>query len=364
MVDFLLHGIDPEYDIYDKSLVNGPESYRSTLRVIRDTVSKGTYLLSSSGPTYYNIGLVDGVRAARDFGEGRPVQKYGGFYPANYPSNNFELIMEVTRDYAITRPNNRMYINDAFNMISIQKPISKNEARVICTLFGLSGNPVMMGDDIATISDERLLMIKKVLPTYKNSMKPCNLFEKTFPDAPDVFRLDIEKSWGRYTIFAIFNFTTEPCCKTLETRDIADSESEYYVFDFWNEHIVGKIKGKVPVYVPPHDVKVLRFSEVMEHPWVVGSDMHLTQGGVDINHLRWDNDALMLKGVCNRPEGEEGSLFISIPNGYEPIDFRELYIIREEEQDLNIKGDRLLVGMKTLDFEVSTQDFSIYFRKH
>ncbi|MDX1359477.1 MAG: hypothetical protein R3232_11655, partial [Clostridia bacterium] len=364
MVDFLLHGIDPEYDLYDKTMVNGPESYRSSMKVIREAVAEGTYLLSSSGPTYYNIGLVDGVRAARDFGEGRPVMRYAGWYPANYLVNDFDLIKEVVRDFAITHPNDRkLYINDAFNMITVGKPVPKNEARVVSSLFGLSGNPVMMGDDIPSISEERLSMIKKTLPLHEFDMIPCDLFESTFPDTPHTFRVDVKKSFDEYTVMAVFNFSDEPMTKTLDISELTVEKGEYLVFDFWNEHCLGIAGGSFEIHIPPRDVKVMRITKVRPHPWVIGSDMHLLQGGVELKHLRWDKKDKTLKGVLGRPKGETGRIFIHIPGGFEPVDFRELYIIRDEHQDINPDGDKLFVGMKSLYFDVATADFSISFKQ-
>lgn len=363
MVDFLLHGIDPEYDLYDKSVVNGPESYRKSMEVIRETVTDDTYLLASSGPTLYNIGLVDGVRAARDFGEGRPVTKYCGYYPANYLTNNFDLIKEVTRDYAITHPNNRkLYVNDSFNMVTVGKPVAKNEARIICSLFGLSGNPVMMGDDIPSISDERLSMIKKILPLHEGTMLPCDLYESCWPDAPHIYRLNISKHYDEYTVMALFNFNNEPMNTTLDTRELFNDDSEYVIFDFWNEHCLGRASGEVKINVPSRDVRVLRFTKAHSHPWVIGSDMHISQGDVELMHLRWDPDEMTLKGTCSRPEGETGRLFIHIPYGWEPVDFRELFIIREETLDIGPQG-KMLIGMKSLYFDVETTDFHITFTK-
>jgi hypothetical protein len=362
MVDFLLHGIDPEYDLHDKSVVNGPESYRMTMELIRESVTEDTYLLSSSGPTLYNIGLVDGVRAARDFGEGRPVTKYCGYYPANYLTNNFELIKEVTRDYAITHPNNRrLYVNDAFNMITIGKPVAKNEARIVCTLFGLSGNPVMMGDDIPSVSEERLSMIKKILPLHEGTMIPCDLYESCWPDTPHVFRLDVKKHYAEFTIMALFNFNDDPMTTTLDTSELFKDNSEYIVFDFWNEHCLGSALGSVEIHISPRDAKILRFTKKPDHPWVIGSDMHISQGDVELMHLRWDPDEMTLKGTCTRPEGETGRLFIYIPDGFEPVDFRELFIIREETLDIGPEG-KMVIGMKSLFFDVETADFNIEFR--
>ena len=42
------------------------------------------------------------------------------------------------------------------NMLTVDKPIPLNEAIISTPLFGISGGPLMMGDDIDTISEERL----------------------------------------------------------------------------------------------------------------------------------------------------------------------------------------------------------------
>lgn len=382
MVDFLVHGIDRDYDLFDKSVINGPESLRTSMKVIRETADENTYLLSSSGPTYYNIGVCDGVRAGLDFGEGRPFLKYYNFYPANYLSNNFKLIEKVMRDYALTYFNHKkLYVNDCFNMLSIGQPISKNEARVVCSMFGLAANPLMLGDDLPSLKDERLQMIKKLLPLHEGSWIPCDLFETTYPDTPCVFTLVIEKHYDSYVIISVFNYGIEPLAKTINLYEFFGDE-ECFVYDFWDEHCLGKTNGSFMCHVPPRDVKVLRISKARMHPWVIGSDMHITQGDAELSHLRWNPKNLTLKGVCKRPRGERGSLFINIPKGYEPVDFRELFLVQEVEQDLHIidslvvekddimnekissgkETEKLIIGLKKLYFDVETTDFNIAFR--
>ena len=43
------------------------------MSVIRKAAGDDTYLLSSTGPTFQNVGLVDAARMGSDYGEGRPL---------------------------------------------------------------------------------------------------------------------------------------------------------------------------------------------------------------------------------------------------------------------------------------------------
>jgi hypothetical protein len=193
-------------------------------------------------------------------------------------------------------------------------------------------------------------------------MIPCDLYESCWPDTPHIFKLDVKKHYDKFIIMGLFNFNNEPLMIPVDTKELFGGEAEYTVFDFWNEHCIGRASEKFDIHVPPRDVRVIRLTKTRSHPWVIGSDMHISQGDVELMHLRWDSDEMTLKGTCSRPEGETGRLFIHIPEGYEPVDFRELFIIREETLDIG-PNEKMVVGMKSLYFDVETTDFSIEFSK-
>ncbi|MFP4385168.1 MAG: alpha-galactosidase [Spirochaetia bacterium] len=389
MIDFLDHGINREYDFYDKSLIPGPEAYRKAMRTIRDAAGPDIYLLSSSGPTYYNIGLVDGARSALDFGEGRPFLKLYSFYPAGYLANNWDLIKKVARDWACTYFTGRkLYQNDAFNVLSLGKQISLNEARFVASLFGLSGNPLILGDDIFTLAEERLNLVKKCLPQYKGNLRPLDLWESVFPDVPHVYGMSVETDWDSWYVLGVFNPDNSPRHENIEFERLGlGAGKQFTVFDFWNDHCLGSASGEFTAVVPPRDVKVFRITEVREHPWIVGSDMHLSQGGVEMAHLKWDQDISALKGICTRPKGEQGNLYLRLPPGWAPADFTDLYTVQEVTQDLDhkhfresvLKGDylvrektepseegqpeKMIIALLRIEFPQETVDFTVRFNQ-
>lgn len=143
----------------------------------------------------------------------------------------------------------------------------------------------------------------------------------------------------------------------LSFRDLGlEVDVPYTVFDFWSEKYVGEMTGRVKVEVPAYSIKVLRISRAMPHPWLLSTDMHITQGGVEIERLEWHADKGYLKGVCTRPVGETGNLYLRLPPGWKPVSYDGLNVAK-------IRADNIVIAMKRLAFNVETVTWRIDFER-
>lgn len=70
--------------------------------------------------------------------------------------------------------------------------------------------------------------------------------------------------------------------------------------------------------LPSTDARVLRLVEKQTRPFVLSTDMHLTQGGVELPEVRWDEKSLTLSGVATRAPGMRGKVLVYVPAGYAP----------------------------------------------
>ena len=161
----------------DRSLIRGPQAWREGLRVIREAAGPDTYLLASSGPTLPTIGLMDAVRAGNDYGEGRALDGPGkGFYPGTFvidkPDHwtSHSLALKALAGYFFT--DRKLFLADTGNVLTVDQPMPVNEAQFRATFFGINGSPMMLGDDIDRIGDERLAMIRRVLPRLPGAPGP------------------------------------------------------------------------------------------------------------------------------------------------------------------------------------------------
>ncbi|MEO7143772.1 MAG: hypothetical protein ABI165_09760 [Bryobacteraceae bacterium] len=341
MIDFLnaiagsAYGQFPNDGYYDRSVIRGPQAWREGLRTIREAAGPDTYLLASSGPTLPAIGLVDGVRAGNDYGEGRALDGPGkGLYPGTFVIDKpdfwtaHSLALKAMAGYFFTA--GKLFLADSGNVLTVDQPMPVADAQIRATIFGINGSPLMLGDDIDRIGEERLAIIRRVLPRLPGCARPVDLFDAAEPDYAKIFDLTVRRDWDQWDLLAVFNLGQRNMEKKVAFERLGlDPHAAYAVWDFWNERFQGVVEGSVDIEVPPESVKLLRISRGRNHPWLVSTDMHVRQGAAEILDCRWDaaSEALTIRGT--RPAGEHGSLFVRAPAGWAVAEPKGLWIAKD-----------------------------------
>jgi predicted GH43/DUF377 family glycosyl hydrolase len=90
----------------------------------------------------------------------------------------------------------------------------------------------------------------------------------------------------------------------------------YFVYEFWSQKVLGHLRDGITLALPPHTSKLLSIRPVPHNPWVVATDLHVSQGGVELREVKWDTSTSTLSGVAQRP-GEKGNLVIYLPHEFE-----------------------------------------------
>jgi glycosyl hydrolase family 31 len=318
---------------YDAKITS-TEAYSKFMSVIREAAGPDFYLLASSGPTIHNTGHVDAVRTGCDFGEGRPRHKNAYFYPATFAINSMSFSMGAQRALANQAGNyythQRLYQNDSGNVLSVDKPISLEHARINATIHAMSGSSTMLGDDIRRIDESRLDLIKKTLPRATEVAFPVDLFEIGSEANPHVFMRKIVKKWGDWSVVAFYNFTEKSVTyeQSLSSLEL-DTKKQYLAWEFWNDEYLGNFSETLNISVPSYSVRVVRLTKACKHPVVLGTDMHLLMGEMDIEDVCWDADSLILSGYSTRPDGERGNIFVHAPSGFMVKNFDDCYVSRD-----------------------------------
>jgi len=63
---------------------------------------------------------------------------------------------------------------------------------------------------------------------------------------------------------------------------------DYLLFDFWHQKFLGKVSGEYSVELPPHACQVIAVRPDKGRPQLIGTDRHITMGGVSISNEVWD----------------------------------------------------------------------------
>jgi hypothetical protein len=336
------------------------EAASDILKVIRETATDDTHLQTAVASTPAFSGLINAARVGRDFGEGRPLQgaPLSDWRNATYVlhdyhyANTHYLVQNAAASYFTHR---KLYIND-LNVLTIDKPVPLEHARIAATVFGLCGTPLMLGDDFRRIHPDRLRMVKMCLPRTIGMPVPLDLFDHVSPDDYSRYlKLSVNTEWDSYTLVAVFNEDDTTYMAELDFERIGlDPDQAHQIYEFWTEEYCGTYKEKFDYIVPPHSCRLFRLSEARNHPWLLSSDMHIQQGAVEVEDLRWDPEMMCLSGRITRPIDEKGNLYLIMPRKMRVINDKGLWLMKDLV-DMNV------IIRKEISFESDHEEFELFF---
>ncbi|NCQ32815.1 MAG: hypothetical protein GW802_36325, partial [Armatimonadetes bacterium] len=129
----------------------------------------------------------------------------------------------------------------------------------------------------------------------------------------------------------------------------------YVVWDFFGERLLGEVTPggelelAVRVPAPAMSARLLQIAPKETRPFVLSTDMHLTQGGVELPEVKWEDDTLTLRGTARRAPGITGKVLIYVPPGFAPAAAGAAYSAP--------------VLSVPLAFETEQQQWSVQFRR-
>lgn len=358
MLDFLRGGAGGLYgefdynDYADKTRIPGPEVFRLLLQAVREGAGDDTYMLTSTGPSLLCTGYVDGFRTGPDIGEGREVRPGYTSYPATYHIHHRDILRSACRNFAsVYHTNGRLGHADSFNVISVDKPIPLSEAQTSLSLAALFASPMMLGDCTGALSEDRLRLLKKALPQNDplETAIPVDLFERVHPDCPRIYHLPVQRSWGSYGVLGLLNINDSPQTYHVDLQTLGYN-GPCAVYDFWDERFLGIMEGDCHFDVPADSTKVLRITPWENKPTVIGTDMHVLQGAVEIVNIEYRSDTLVIG--CKRPVGEWGTVSVLAPIHFLPQTYTGFHVSRIGMEDLILVSKHFF-----FDQEITTVNF-------
>ena len=205
-----------------------------------------------------------------------------------------------------------------FGELTVDEPRPINEVIVELTAAALSGGAVSCTDQIETLSELRAAYLAKIFPLVGEAATPIGLYDQPFPRIWSLPVSTLQETWH---LAAIFNWNDheEDTYFQLEALGLPESK-DFLVHDFWMRQYLGKVSRSVNLLnIPPRSAKLLCFREEQDVPQLLATDMHYTQGGVEILSAGWDAHSQSYLLVCQPLRQTEGTCFIHVPEGYLPM---------------------------------------------
>ncbi|NLB55020.1 MAG: alpha-galactosidase, partial [Lentisphaerae bacterium] len=293
---------------------------RMGLQAFKEGMGKDAFLLNAF-QFRLSSGIADGMRIGEDVGgrwDGSRIAKHYGERD-NFPGPG-EVLRGISSTGAHYWMHRRLWVNDSDYMVVRQKgsrsDLSLPEARTWASCVSLTDGLMILGDNLMELTDDRVDIIKKVMPAFDGSAIPVDFFQKR---TASIYDLKVKTESEDWTTLLVMNTDKPERTRDYEINLEAiglDPTAEYLVFEFWRSKYWGLCKEKISVSaLEARDSCVLSIRKRTGIPQVLGTDIHISQGGVEIESAKFDTGTNTMT-VKTKSCGKEGSVYIYTPEGY------------------------------------------------
>ncbi len=296
------------------------QSLRAWDIVAREELGRDVYILAchTVGNARNVIGLVDGARLSNDGFQPRTLAQYNfleGVVWRGDPDHCDIMGGWLMDEDAMMRVFGR---EEAVPMKTVVRP-------AICTM---AGAVLMLSDKVEAYQDdgniEGMKRSAPVLSTVPGQLYSCG--RQTVPwwlqeiDRPfDHWSVLARIQWGekRKTEW-VWDLKGMPQ-QEVKFADLGlHDDREYVVFEFWTQTYLGKHADSftAPAMDENNGMQVFAIREAREHPWVLSTTRHISQGGVSLLEEEWDAGAKTLSGRSAVVIDDPYVMTVHLPEGY------------------------------------------------
>jgi Melibiase len=283
------------------------EAMRNGLKLVReaagpDVFFSGCNLSQNMRSLSGSVGLVDSMRIGPDNGYQWPKDVTG-------PVVGTLLAGPVhgSRKYFM---HGRLWWNDP-DPVYVRPQMPLNHARLIASWVAVSGQFYLCTDWLPGLPAERLDIIRRTIPFHGLQPRPVDLFEQPIPR---IWLLTDTRTLPRRDVLALYNWDDHDQTISCALAKIGlDKETRYLAFDYWDNKLEPNIESRLNVTVPAQSCRILAVRPVSDHPQLLSTSRHVTQGMVDVTAENWDGARLVLSGRSKVVERDPYELRVAFP---------------------------------------------------
>ncbi|MFC1461948.1 alpha-galactosidase, partial [Verrucomicrobiota bacterium] len=301
------------------------QAYRRGIEAFRSGMAERTFFMGGVfGPS---IGIVDAMRVGGDVGarwDGSKTDIHHGARDRYHGSGNIKRSIFSTLNSWYM--NNEFWINDADYLVvrDDRSELTLAEARTWASVLGLYGGSVILGDNMPSMKKERLEIISKIFPLYAGAARPVDFMKEAIPG---VLLRHVKTHFEEWKIVCLLNHGEQTAERKVDFREIGlDSHEKCHVHAFWQQKYHGLTSEEIAVILEPHACEILAIRKERDIPQVVGTDMHITQGALELENAQWNSNGILDLSL-NAMGSRDGRVLIHIPKEWQlakvlPADLR------------------------------------------
>lgn len=217
--------------------------------------------------------------------------------------------------------NARVWHNDP-DPVYVRQSNPLESARWMISWVAVTGSMLTTSEQFADLPPERLDLLRRAMPSV---FRETRAGEKLVSRPVDLFKSENARIWlltdsrrnVRRDVLGLFNWNpgeeeTIEC--RMEQIGLAEDRS-YVAFDFWANRFTEPIKGKIRETLPAGTCRVLALRQKADHPQLLGTSRHITQGIIDVLEETWSAVSRTLSGRSSVVAGDPYELRIAVPTG-------------------------------------------------
>jgi hypothetical protein len=219
---------------------------------------------------------------------------------------------------------NRVLVNqnaDSKNLVRLQG--NRDQVRAILTMCYVTTGRLLLANSFTEFSPETFLDLTRTFP-YHSAPKSARPVDAFVADFPAVYDFEVNPQWHQVAFYNPDKERPKLVGIDLSGPQVEgalglDPEREYYLYDFWNRHFIGKAAGKsrLEQELRPGEARMISVRECLPHPQVISTDRHVMQGYLDLLRVDWDEKRQVLTGVSKIIGGDPYTVTLAL-NGRSP----------------------------------------------
>ncbi len=302
---------EPENFIWKDKSLTAVELYRIGVQFLNQVFDETTQRVVLAGGDVCNPLSIGGFQVYS------VLSDYRG-YIGTEPWNHKAGVKQLVSAYAANLPMHGIAWTGELGAVAIDEPIPLNEALATITAAGLSGGIVTWGNDFTKLEPARAELLARVFPLSGQAATPVDLYENSLPR---IWNLRVNASYDSWNVVGVFNWSDNVDEIYFPLDSLGLDGSKYYIIhDFWGREYLGTARGSVTLLdLPPRSVKLLAIRAEQTSPQLIATDIHFTQGLVEIASAGWDERSHSFLAVCKPPRHSKGTIFIHVPEEYVPV---------------------------------------------
>ncbi len=278
------------------------EVMRRGLEILRREMGE-RFLLGCGCPLGPAVGVVDAMRIGPD------VAEHWHDDHASSPATGNAVRNTIARYWQ----HNRLYMNDADALMvrQVETQLNLEEVRTLATVVAMSGGLMMWSDVLDSVSEDRRLILDKVLPVWPHAARPVDLMHSTHSTTLHWRFVQGDSQWD---VVALVNLSDYRSDMEISLADLGLSGRAYHVFELWRERYHGRTSRNVVIRgVPAHGVRVVALRPAEERLCFLGSTLHVT---MDAFFCQVQERGLACDVSLSNRYPRRGRLFLWAPEGY------------------------------------------------